>query len=86
MQEAVDDGSGGGHVTEELAPFLEGSIAGHDGGAIFVAAHNDLQQVFAGVFGQLLESHVINDDEVWLQVFAERLVLLVEGIRVTNPG
>jgi hypothetical protein len=55
MQEAVDDGSSDGHVTEEFAPFLQWPIAGLDGGAIFVTAHDDLQPVFAGVSGQLLE-------------------------------
>jgi len=32
MQEAVDDGSGGGHVTQQFAPFFQRAIAGHDDG------------------------------------------------------
>ena len=48
-------------------------VTGHDSGAVFVTAHDDFQQVFAGVFGQLLQSHVIDDDEVGFQVFAQRL-------------
>ena len=39
---------------KQLAPFFQRPVAGHDGGAVFVAAHDDFQQVFAGVFGQLL--------------------------------
>ena len=80
MQEAVDDGSGGGHIGQELAPFLQRPVAGHDGGLVFVTAHDDLQQIFAGVFGHLLQPHVVNDDEVGLQVSAQRLVLLVESL------
>ena len=79
MQEAVDDGASRGHIAEQLAPFFQGPVAGHNGGFVFVAPHDDFQQVFAGVFWQLLEPHVINDNEVRLQVSAEGLVLLVEG-------
>lgn len=48
-------------------------------GAVFVAPHYDLQEVFAGVFGELLQPHIINDDQIWLEVFAERSVLLFES-------
>ena len=80
VQEPVNDGSGGGHVGKQLAPFLQRAVAGHDGGAVFVATHNDFQEVFAGVFGQLLEAHVVNDDQVGLQVFAHGALLLAERL------
>ena len=79
MEEAIEDGAGGGHVAQEFAPVFERPVAGHDGGAVFVAAHDDFQQVFAGVFGQGLEAHVVDDDQVGLQVSAQGFVLLVEG-------
>ena len=79
VQEPVNDGSGGGHVGQQLAPFLQRAVAGHDGGAVFVATHDDFQQVFARVFGQLFEAHVVNDDQIGLEVFAHGAFLLVEG-------
>jgi hypothetical protein len=30
VQEPVKDGSGGGHVLQELAPVLDGSVVGHE--------------------------------------------------------
>ena len=67
MEEAVQDGAGGGHVAEELAPVFQRPVAGHDGGAVFVAAHHHFQQIFAGLFGQCFEPHVVDDDQVGLQ-------------------
>jgi hypothetical protein len=79
VQEPVDDGPGGGHIAEQFAPFFQWSVAGHDGGTVFVTAHDDFQQVFAGVFWQLFQAHVVNDDQVGFQVFADGLVHLVKG-------
>ena len=47
VEEAVQDGSGGWNVVDELAPFFNGSVGGHEGGAVFVAAHDQLQEYFA---------------------------------------
>ena len=60
VEEAIQDGTGGGHVAQELTPVLDGAVAGHDGGAVFVTAHNHFQEVFAGVFGQGLKAAVNN--------------------------
>ena len=79
MQEPVENGPGGGHVAQKFAPFLQRAVAGHDGGTVFVTAHDDFQQILAGVFGQLFETHVVNDDQIGLQVFTQGFVLLVEG-------
>jgi hypothetical protein len=35
----------------------------------FVAAHDYFQEIFAGVFGQVFESHVVDDDEIRFEVF-----------------
>jgi hypothetical protein len=79
MQEPVEDGSGRRHVAQEFAPFFQRTVAGHDGGAVFIPAHDDLQQIFAGVLGQLFQTHVVNDDQVGFEIFAQGFVLLVEG-------
>ena len=61
VQEAVEDGGGGRHVPNELALLFEGTVGGHEGGAHFVAAHNDLEEVFAGLGRELRNAHVVND-------------------------
>jgi hypothetical protein len=38
-KEAIEDGRGRGHVAEECAPVLGGSVRGDDGGGVFVAAY-----------------------------------------------
>jgi hypothetical protein len=80
VKEPVENGGGGGHIADELTPILEGAVGGHEGGAVFVAAHDDLQQVLTGVLGQLLQSHIVDDEQVGLEVMAQETVLLVEGL------
>src|SRR2546427_147933 len=52
MEKAVENGGGGGSVIEQLAPFFDGTIGGHEGGAIFVTAQDDLQEDLTGFWGQ----------------------------------
>ena len=80
MEEAVEDGPRGGDVLEEFSPVLERAVAGHDGGAGFVAAHDDLEQVLPGVLGQGAQTHVVDDQEVGLDVLLEHAIALLEGI------
>ena len=54
VQEPVEDGDGSRDVVEEFSPVLEGPVGGHERGAVFMAAHDDLQQVLPGMLGQLL--------------------------------
>ena len=78
MEETVEDGAGGGDVLEELAPVFEGTVTGHDGGAGLVASHDDFEEVLAGVLGQLLEAHVVDDEQIGLEVAAQEAVTLGE--------
>ena len=39
VQETIQDRTSRGHVTQKLAPFLQRPVAGHDGGPIFIPAH-----------------------------------------------
>ena len=52
MQEPVEDGGGGRHIADQLAPVLQRPIGGHHRGFGFVPPHDDLKQVFAGALGQ----------------------------------
>jgi len=45
VEEAIEDGTGRGHVAQEFAPVLDGAVAGHDGGTVFVTAHEHFQEV-----------------------------------------
>lgn len=77
MEEAVEDGAGGGNVLQEFAPVLQRPVAGHDGGAGLVAAHDDLQQILAGVLGQGPQAHVIDDEQVALEVGELRVPMTI---------
>jgi hypothetical protein len=67
VEESVEDGAGCGDVAEELAPFFDGAVGGHDGGAVFVSAHYDFQEDFAAAGGEIFEAHVVDDEEVWFE-------------------
>src|SRR6516162_8474181 len=71
-KQAIENGAGGRHIAEQFAPFFDRPVRGHHGGAVFVAAHDDLQEDFAAFWGKDLESHVINDKEVRFEVFIEQ--------------
>ncbi len=75
MEQAVEDGAGGRHIAEQLAPFFDGSVGGHHGGTVFVAAHDDLQEDFAAFWRKDFEPHVINDQQIGLKVFIEQTSL-----------
>ena len=49
VEKSVEDGAGGRDVAKELSPFLDGAVGGHQGGAVFVATHDDLQEDFAAL-------------------------------------
>jgi hypothetical protein len=50
--EAVDDGFGEPGVGEDLRPFAEGEVGGHDQAAAFVAFGEDLEDELGGPVGQ----------------------------------
>jgi len=81
VEETVEDGRGGGHVADEFAPFFEGTVGGHQGGAHFVAAHDDLEEVFAGLGRELCDAHVVDDEQVAFEVALHgALVPLVKAV------
>ena len=68
VEESVEDGGGGRNIADEFAPFFEGTVGGHEGGAEFVAAHDDLEEVFAGFGWELLNAHVVDDEQIAFEV------------------
>jgi hypothetical protein len=39
---------------------LQWPVAGHDGGPVFIPAHDHLKKMLAGVLGQLLQAKIVN--------------------------
>ncbi len=60
MEQAVEYSAGGGDIAEQFAPFFNGTIGGHHGGAVFVATHDDLQEDFAAFWREDFQAHIIN--------------------------
>lgn len=82
LEEAVEYGGGAWDVTDEFPPVFERSVAGHDGAAGLMSAHDDLEEVFAAAFWELLHAHVIDDEQIRLEVACERGVVLFNGFLV----
>ncbi len=79
MQEAVKDGRGGRYVADQLAPLFQRTIRCHHRRLQFVPPHDHLKKVFARPLGQRLDAHVVNYQQVALEVFVHNLVLPGEG-------
>src|SRR5271166_1314675 len=62
MQEAIQDGAGRRHVTNQLAPILQGSIRGHHRALQLISAHDDLEEELPALGRKLLDPHVVNDE------------------------
>jgi hypothetical protein len=68
-----------GDVAQKFSPFFDGTIGGHQGGAVFVAGHDDLQEDFAAFWRQDLEPHVVDDKEIGIEVFSQQATLTSLG-------
>ena len=81
VQEAVEDGGGGGDVAKELSPFFDGTVGGHECGTYFVTAHDDLEEVLAAFGRKVFDSHVVDDQQVATHVGFEGF-LVTQGMFV----
>lgn len=86
VQEAVNDGVGRRHIAQVFAPFFQRPVTGHDGGTIFVAAHDHFQQVstkclWSGIAGLVVGVHAAADTLGYLlalKVTAARVFVAVK--------
>ena len=62
-----------------LAPVFSRPVARHNRGAGFVAAHDNLEEVFSGVLGLLFQAHVVDDEQVGFEVLTQGFVALLKG-------
>jgi len=71
LEESVEDGARGRDIADEFAPVLNGSVACHDRGAEFIAAHNDLEKIFSGLVWKLFKAHVVDNEQIAFEIFVE---------------
>lgn len=78
VKEAVEDGGGRGDITDEFAPVFNGPVGGHERGTIFVAAKNNLEEVFPGFGRQGFGPHIVNDEEIGFEILGECFGMALE--------
>src|SRR5690606_37800712 len=61
---------------------LERPVGGHHCAAQFVATHEDFEQKLSAPFWELFDSHVIEDQEIGLEVLCHDLVMPLERLVV----
>ena len=72
IQQTVEDRAGCRDIAEQFAPFFDGSIGSHHGGPVLVTAHDDFQKDLAAFLRQDFESHIVNDEQIGLEIFVKQ--------------
>ena len=63
MEEAIEQRGDGGGVAEQLAPVVDGTVRREQRGGAFVAAHDELEQIFGGGVRQLPHAEIVDDQQ-----------------------
>ena len=69
LEQPVQYRPGGRDVSNEFSPVFNRTVAGHQCRTQFITPHYHFKKIFAGIFRQLFESHVINNEQIRLQIF-----------------
>src|SRR5262245_36220652 len=56
VQKAIQNRARRGHIAQKFSPLLQWPVTGHDGGPVFIPAHNHFEEMLAGVSRQLFRS------------------------------
>src|SRR5208337_4306530 len=64
MDDAVEDGVGIGGIADEIVPFLDGRLAGDDGGAAAIALLDEFEEVVAGRSVENLQTKIVEDEHL----------------------
>src|SRR5208337_3507075 len=64
MDDAVEDGVGIGGIADEIVPFLDGRLAGDDGGAAAIALLDEFEEVVAGRGVENLQTKIVEDEHL----------------------
>ena len=78
MQEPVQDRRGRGNIAEQLSPVLQRPVRGHYRRSCLIPPHDYFKQIFAGTLGQLLDAHVIDYQQIRLEIFGHYILLTGE--------
>ena len=79
VQEAVEDGCRRGNIADQFAPLFQRPIRRHHGRLQLIPPHDHLEKVFAGTFRQRLDAHIVDNQQVRLEVFVHDFILPGEG-------
>ena len=80
MQQAVRDGAGCRHVAQQVAPLFHSTIGGHHRRTVLVPVHDDLQEDLAALGRQYLQYHVVDGQQIRLEVALEQARLDCLGL------
>jgi len=90
MDQAIEDGVGQGGIADVVMPVFDGQLAGDEGGGAAVTIFDDLQQVSAVAVIHGSKSQVIDDEDLDLGQFDEKLSVAAvgpcEGHLLEEPG
>src|SRR5687768_12158210 len=64
VDEPIQDRIGNGGVADNLVPALDRDLAGHDGGASFIAVFDDLEQITPLIVIELLGPPIIENEKI----------------------
>jgi len=63
MEEAIQEGSDGRGVAEQLPPVLDRAVRGDERRRAFITAHDDLQQILRRGLGELPHPQIVDDEQ-----------------------
>ena len=63
MEQSIEECGDCGGVAEELAPIVDGPIRREDRRGAFVAAHDQLEQIFGSGVRELAHAEVVHDEQ-----------------------
>ena len=63
VEQAVQHGADRRHVSQQLAPVLDGTIGSQQRTGALVASHDNLQQIFSGGQRQFTHAEIIDDEQ-----------------------
>lgn len=79
-QEPIQNGGGGRDIANQFTPIFDRTIRRHDRRFHLMTPQDDLKEIFARLLGQMLDAHVIDDQQIGLEVFRQDSILTGEGL------
>ena len=86
VKEVVEDAVEAGTSPMSLPPLFQRAVGGHHRRLHLVAEHDDLEEIFPRFGRQLLDAHVVDDQQVALEVARRDLVLALGQVVFEQLG